>query len=162
MTRGGSTHKIRLAKNEGKQNRSFKSLKPTERRTQERAGELQWRWRCRWSAGHSKSQRGQKETERQALCVLLMESCLLNPNNQVLCEGAQPDRRNMMLLHGGCGRPKLKLHSRLKNPPTHLFLYLEKYCRVAPRHCSLLATFNRLQGPNQDMAAAIAPWWSTG
>lgn len=114
-----------------------------------------------------------KAKERQALCVLLRESYLLNPkDNQVLCEGAQQDRRNMMSPHRGCGLPELKLHSRPKNPPTHLFLCLEEYLLHTVAYYLPLPSFQKLTktrcsqrsnlGHFKPTPADTAPWWSSG
>lgn len=123
-------HKIRFVKKEGKQYRGFKK----KAKDQLRVGLRKEPVICSGGGGAdgAQDQQASKRIERHRKAGIVCPAqghttYLLNPkNNPVLCEGAQQDRRNTMFLHVGCGRQKLKLHSRLKNPPTHR----------SPLHCS--------------------------
>lgn len=127
-----------LKKNERKQNRGFKGTgrrNQTERWATERAEvEVQMESRREQVSGRMKR-------NRKAGIVCPAQGIVPAEPHRTIRFCVRGHRRNMMFLHGGCGQPKLKLHSHLKNSPTHLFLCLDKICRVA------------LQ---------ITPWWSSG
>lgn len=103
MTRGGSVHKIRFAKKEGKQNRGFKKKASNQVR-----GGLR-KERVSWNGGggadgapDTASLKEDRKKQKGRHCVSCSRNVLLSPKNKpVLCEGAQQDRRNTRFLHGG-------------------------------------------------------------